>query len=192
MVPFALGTAFVFGTLYSKHCLQLHIASSLVLLAFVYSRACKRHPGLRLSLASRNELLMLAGGLGLESIAVSTSAGYLRIRAFKLAAACGLSASITGFCLVLDHAVRNKQTEMHRLRTGPYRYARHPAYASLALHWMSCCMYLGCFLSLAAFLLFVGLQISPRISDDERRREGTSPEHAEYRRTVWSGIPMLR
>ncbi|ADM10991.1 putative protein-S-isoprenylcysteine methyltransferase [Encephalitozoon intestinalis ATCC 50506] len=189
---FALGSLFMLGISHSGSYLSLHIVSSISLLVFMYSREKARRINLETKILRHSDLVLLFGSLFLESLFVSRSTGYLGARVFKIMAACGLVLSIAFFHITLGYVGENKSERKKIQRNGPYRYVRHPLYSSLILHWISCCIYLSCFISLAIFLWFVSSWIIPRIKEYERELISASPEYTEYRKIVWSGIPMYK
>ncbi|CAD25008.1 hypothetical protein [Encephalitozoon cuniculi GB-M1] len=189
---FALGSLFMAGISRTGCYPLLHIVSSISLLVFVYSREKARNIDFGMKILKHNDSILLFGSLFLESLLISRSAGRLGTRVFKAIAACGLTFSITLFCFTLRYVADNKVEGKKIQRSGPYKYARHPLYSALILYWASCCTYLSCFISLAAFLWFVNNRIFPRIKEREREMISISSEYTEYRKAVWSGIPMYK
>ncbi|AFN82463.1 putative protein-S-isoprenylcysteine methyltransferase [Encephalitozoon romaleae SJ-2008] len=189
---FALGSLFMLGISHSSCYLALHIVSSTSLLIFLHSRERVRNIDFGMRIIRHDDFVILFGCLLLESLFVPKSAGYFGGRVLKAVAACGLVFSITFFFVTLRHMPDNKTGGRRIQRSGPYRFVRHPLYSSLILYWASCTIYLSCFVSLAIFLWFVSSRIIPRIKECEREMVSTSSEYMEYRKAVWSGIPMYR
>lgn len=189
---FALGSLFMLGVSHSGGHLLLHVISSISLLVFVYCKEKPRDTDFGMGILRRNDCTVLLGSLFLENLFVTRSAGYLGMRVLKTISAGGLTFSITLFCITLRYLADNKSGAGQTPRSGPYRYARHPLYSSLLIYWASCCVYLSCFVSLAVFLWFVSNRVFPRIREREREIASVSQEYTEYRKTVWSGIPMFK
>lgn len=189
---FTLGSLFTFGSFHPGNYPLLHVVSSISLLMFIYSKSSAKNTCLQIKIVRKNDLLVLLCGLVLESILVSTSMACLRTRLFKVVAALGLSVSVAAFCVILNYIAERGISEKNVPMDGPYRYIRHPIYASLILYWLSCCVYLSCFISMGIFLWFTRARIFPRIVEHEKEIVAASPEYSEYKRNVWSGILMYR
>lgn len=189
---FALGSLFMFGISHSSCCLALRIVSSTSLLVFVHSRERARNIDFGMKVVRHNDFVILFGCLLLESLFVPRSAGYFGGRVLKAVAACGLVFSITFFFIALRYMPDSKARGRRIQRSGPYIYVRHPLYSSLILYWASCTIYFSCFVSLAIFLWFVSSRTIPRIKEYEKEMVSASSEYMEYRKAVWSGIPMYK
>ncbi|KAG5858971.1 hypothetical protein KMI_10g16710 [Encephalitozoon hellem] len=189
---FALGSLFMLGISHSSSHLPLRIVSSTSLLVFVYSRERARGIGPSMKIVRHNDFAVLFGFLLFESLFVPKSTGHFVFRVFRAAAACGLIFSTVLFFITLRYMADSKAGGRRIQRDGPYRYIRHPLYSSLILYWGSCTVYLSCFVSLAIFLWFVSNRTIPRIKEHEREMASISSEYTEYKRMVWSGIPMYK
>jgi protein-S-isoprenylcysteine O-methyltransferase Ste14 len=81
--------------------------------------------------------------------------------------------------------------ESHTLiRTGPYRYVRHPIYSGILLALLGTAVAIGerrGFVAVAVAL--VG--IAWKASVEERRMRETFPEYAQYRRKTAALVPFV-
>ncbi len=76
------------------------------------------------------------------------------------------------------------------IRSGPYRYVRHPIYTGLLLGVVGTAIVIGQWRGVASLVIaFAALVYKSRI--EERRMEQTFPEYADYRRTTPALIPFL-
>ncbi|KAM0672375.1 hypothetical protein OCOL_000593 [Ordospora colligata] len=127
----------------------------------------------------------------IESILLAKPTRCMGGLALKRAAACGLSLSITMFCISIRYM--SKSIEKGRfIPKGIYAYARHPLYMSLMVFWASCCVYTSCLVSFALFVWFINFKIFTRIREEESENEKIYIDYARYRKSTWSGIPMYR
>jgi len=77
------------------------------------------------------------------------------------------------------------------VRTGPYRWIRHPIYSGLLLGLLGSAVALGDVRGLVALLLAVGA-FWARIRLEERRLEDHfGAAYVEYRRASWAIIPLV-
>ncbi len=81
--------------------------------------------------------------------------------------------------------------EGHALvRTGPYRYVRHPIYSGLLLAFLGMAVTIGEWRGLVAVLLaWVSLAVKSRA--EEKRMRETFPEYAEYARGTPAIVPLV-
>jgi protein-S-isoprenylcysteine O-methyltransferase Ste14 len=81
--------------------------------------------------------------------------------------------------------------EGHALvRTGPYRYVRHPIYSGLLLAFVGMAVTIGEWRGLVAVLLaWVSFGVKSRA--EERRMRETFPEYAEYARGTAAIVPLV-
>jgi len=81
--------------------------------------------------------------------------------------------------------------EGHALvRTGPYRYLRHPIYTGLLVAFLGTAITIGEWRGLVAFLvMLVSLGIKSR-AEEARMRE-TFPEYAQYQRESAAIVPFI-
>jgi len=94
------------------------------------------------------------------------------------------------------HLGRNWSAEVvvkegHALvRTGPYRYLRHPIYTGLLVAFLGTAITIGEWRGLVAFLvMLVSLGIKSR-AEEARMRE-TFPEYAQYQRESAAIVPFI-
>lgn len=81
----------------------------------------------------------------------------------------------------------------HRLiRTGPYRWVRHPSYGGLLLALFGAGIAMGDWLALAAMTLPVAAALGLRIRLEEQALAAHFPfEYADYRRRTWMLVPWI-
>ena len=78
------------------------------------------------------------------------------------------------------------------MRTGPYRFVRHPVYTGLGLHFAGACLATGNLLLIAGTLLVTYPALYLRAVTEERLlRERFGAAYAEYVRKVGMLVPLL-
>ena len=78
------------------------------------------------------------------------------------------------------------------VRTGPYRFVRHPVYTGLGLHFAGACLATGNLLLIAGTLLVTYPALYLRAVSEERLlRERFGAAYAEYVREVGMLVPLL-
>src|SRR5205814_1501259 len=78
------------------------------------------------------------------------------------------------------------------VRTGPYRFVRHPVYTGLGLHFAGACLATGNLLLIAGTLLVTYPALYLRAVTEERLlRERFGAAYAEYAREVGMLVPLL-
>jgi protein-S-isoprenylcysteine O-methyltransferase Ste14 len=76
------------------------------------------------------------------------------------------------------------------IRTGPYRYVRHPIYSGLLLALLGTAVTLGEWRGLVAFVLaFLAFAYKSRV--EEARMRETFPDYASYSRETAALIPLV-
>jgi protein-S-isoprenylcysteine O-methyltransferase Ste14 len=81
--------------------------------------------------------------------------------------------------------------EGHALvRTGPYRYVRHPIYSGILLAFLGMVVTIGEWRGLVALLL-AGVSFAVKSRAEERRMLETFPEYAEYARGTAAIVPSV-
>jgi protein-S-isoprenylcysteine O-methyltransferase Ste14 len=88
------------------------------------------------------------------------------------------------------------ELEIHRdhelVRTGPYRFVRHPVYTGLGLHFAGACLATGNLLLIAGTLLGTYPALYLRAKTEERLlRERFGAAYDEYARRVGMLVPLL-
>jgi protein-S-isoprenylcysteine O-methyltransferase Ste14 len=88
------------------------------------------------------------------------------------------------------------ELEIHRdhelVRTGPYRFVRHPIYTGLGLHFIGACLATGNLLLVAGTLLVTFPALYLRAKTEERLlRERFGPAYDAYARQVGMLVPLL-
>ena len=88
------------------------------------------------------------------------------------------------------------ELEIHRdhelIRTGPYRFVRHPLYTGLGLHFVGACLATGNLLLIAGTLLVTFPALYLRAKTEERLlRERFGPAYDTYAREVGMLVPLL-
>lgn len=88
------------------------------------------------------------------------------------------------------------ELEIHRdhelVRTGPYRFVRHPVYTGLGLHFAGACLATGNLLLIAGTLLVTYPALYLRARTEERLlRERFGGAYDEYARRVRMLVPLL-
>ncbi|HEY8825118.1 MAG TPA: isoprenylcysteine carboxylmethyltransferase family protein [Candidatus Limnocylindria bacterium] len=88
------------------------------------------------------------------------------------------------------------ELEIHRdhelVRTGPYRFVRHPIYTGLGLHFVGACLATGNLLLIAGTLLVTFPALYLRAKTEERLlRERFGPAYDAYAREVGMLVPLL-
>jgi protein-S-isoprenylcysteine O-methyltransferase Ste14 len=88
------------------------------------------------------------------------------------------------------------ELEIHRdhelVRSGPYRFVRHPVYTGLGLHFAGACLATGNLLLIAGTLLVTYPALYLRARTEERLlRERFGPAYEEYARQVGMLVPLL-
>ena len=88
------------------------------------------------------------------------------------------------------------ELEIHRdhelVRTGPYRFVRHPVYTGLGLHFAGACLATGNLLLIAGTLLVTYPALHLRARTEERLlRERFGGAYDEYARHVPMLVPLL-
>jgi len=147
---------------------------------------------------SVNELL-LNGGLLLLFVPVWGLAGYFLPHARSVALA-GLGVQAAFFLLALwsrRHLGRNWSTKVriaedHKLiRSGPYRFVRHPIYTALLGMALGTTIVSGQYHSLLG-LLIIAIAYWRKIRIEEAAlREAFAAEYDEYRRKSWALVPLI-
>ena len=86
----------------------------------------------------------------------------------------------------------SEDTPSHVVSWGPYRYVRHPYYASYCLTWIAGPAACGSGWLLATFLLMLGLYVrAARFEERKFRRSSQGRAYEEYRRATPMMIPFL-
>jgi protein-S-isoprenylcysteine O-methyltransferase Ste14 len=88
------------------------------------------------------------------------------------------------------------ELEIHRdhelVRTGPYRFVRHPVYTGLGLHFAGACLATGNLLLIAGTLLVTYPALYLRARTEERLlRQRFGAAYDEYARRVRMLVPLL-
>lgn len=88
------------------------------------------------------------------------------------------------------------ELEVHRdhelVRSGPYRFVRHPIYTGLGLHFAGACLATGNLLLIAGTLLVTYPALYLRAKTEERLlRERFGAAYDEYARQVGMLVPLL-
>src|SRR5436190_590691 len=88
------------------------------------------------------------------------------------------------------------ELEIHRdhelVRTGPYRFARHPVYTGLGLHFAGACLATGNLVLIAGTLLVTFPALYLRAKTEERLLRGRfGAAYDEYTRQVGMFVPLL-
>ncbi|MEK6207980.1 MAG: isoprenylcysteine carboxylmethyltransferase family protein [Chloroflexota bacterium] len=88
------------------------------------------------------------------------------------------------------------ELEVHRdhelVRSGPYRFVRHPVYTGLGLHFAGACLATGNLLLIAGTLLVTYPALYLRAKTEERLlRERFGAAYDEYARQVGMLVPLL-
>jgi protein-S-isoprenylcysteine O-methyltransferase Ste14 len=88
------------------------------------------------------------------------------------------------------------ELEIHRdhelVRTGPYRFVRHPVYTGLGLHFLGACLATGNLLLIAGTLLLTYPALYLRAKTEERLlRERFGAAYDDYARQVGMLVPLL-
>ena len=88
------------------------------------------------------------------------------------------------------------ELEVHRdhelVRSGPYRFVRHPVYTGLALHFAGACLATGNLLLIAGTLLVTYPALYLRAKTEERLlRERFGAAYDDYARRVGMLVPLL-
>lgn len=80
----------------------------------------------------------------------------------------------------------------HRLvKTGPYRFCRHPNYVAMLLEMVGFCLIPSAFYSLAVFLPLYVFTLAARIRIEEAALlERLGDEYREYRRATFALLPI--
>ncbi|KAH9412232.1 hypothetical protein HK407_01g01250 [Ordospora pajunii] len=190
MLSFVLGSIFMLGVCRSAHHI-MHVLSSISLLGFVYCTASRRDASIQIKILGLKDISALIIGIAIESTLLAKSERYMGGGALKRVAACGLSLSITMFCISIG-CLRKSVENRRFFPKGLYAYARHPLYLSLMVFWASCCVYASCFVSFAFFVWFTNFKVFPRMRDEESENEKIYTDYARYRKSTWSGVPMYR
>jgi len=143
--------------------------------------------------------LLLNGGLLLLFVPVWGLAGYFLPHARSVALA-GLGVQAAFFLLALwsrRHLGRNWSTKVriaedHKLiRSGPYRFVRHPIYTALLGMALGTTIVSGQYHSLLG-LLIIAIAYWRKIRIEEAAlREAFAAEYDEYRRKSWALVPLI-
>ena len=86
------------------------------------------------------------------------------------------------------HVVVKEDHEL--VRTGPYRYVRHPIYTGILLAFLGMVLAVGEWRSLLA-MGFVLLSFAIKSGEEERRMGEVFPEYEQYRRETAALIPFV-
>jgi len=76
------------------------------------------------------------------------------------------------------------------IRTGPYRYVRHPIYAGILLAFVGTAVWVGEWRGVAA-LLFAAMAVVYKITVEDQRLRETFPHFDQYRRETAALIPFV-
>ena len=87
------------------------------------------------------------------------------------------------------HIVVGKEHQL--VRSGPYKYVRHPAYLAHFLGITGMCLMLNAFILLPVLIVLDLLFLAIRIRFEENELSGRfGREYSEYRREAWAIIPF--
>jgi len=90
-------------------------------------------------------------------------------------------------------AIFENDVPLHLVQRGPYRYIRHPFYASYTMFWLAGWIASGSTLALISAGIMLGIY-QDAIRQEERKFASSTlaVQYAEYRRRVGMMIPRLR
>jgi protein-S-isoprenylcysteine O-methyltransferase Ste14 len=122
------------------------------------------------------------------------------LQPLPLAMAAGLAIEAAGLWLAVwarRHLGRNWSGEIsvkvdHELiRSGPYRWLRHPIYTGLLLMYLGVAVVTGEWLAAAGFAVAVSAYWRKIRIEETTLDAAFGPSYSEYRRTTWALIPGL-
>jgi len=90
-------------------------------------------------------------------------------------------------------AIFENDVPLHLVQHGPYRYIRHPFYASYSMFWLAGWIASGSTLALVSAAIMLGIY-QDAIRQEERKFASSTLalQYADYRRRVGMLIPRLR
>jgi protein-S-isoprenylcysteine O-methyltransferase Ste14 len=91
------------------------------------------------------------------------------------------------------HVEGNEKEGRHLVRTGPYRYVRHPIYLAAMLEVAGIPFFFNSFYSLLfALLVCIPLQVKRTYFEEENSLALFGEEYRQYKKTTWAYWPLAK
>jgi protein-S-isoprenylcysteine O-methyltransferase Ste14 len=182
--------------------LGLTLTCGVVWVGLELPRALRSRPEARRADRGSRPLIGVSGAAGLLlALGAARAAPSFAVGDRTVAAWCGLVLLLAAIALrqwsirtLGRYFTLTVQTSADQpvVATGPYRFVRHPAYTAILVAAVAAGLYVGNWLSVAAFVVVIGAALVYRISVEERALSAAiGPAYAAYAATHKRLVPFV-